>query len=233
MRSVHARPRHSATEGVLNSKGELAERLRLIVITDSGLAHPRSVVDVVEGALEAGAPAIQLRNSGASAIDLLAVGRELRSLSLAHGALFFVNDRLDVALALEADGVHLGPEDPPVVAVRRAVGAGFLIGRSADDPVVAQRAVDDGASYIGCGAVYPTSTKPNAGDVIGIEGLHKVVRRVRAPVIAIGGVTPERVAQVASSGASGVAVVGSIMAASDVAPVVRALLSPWQPPQAD
>lgn len=233
MRSVPARPRHSATKGVLDSEGQLAERLRLIVITDSGLAHPRSVVDVVECALEAGAPALQLRNSGESARELLAVGRELRSLSLEHGALFFVNDRLDVALALEADGVHLGPEDPPVVAVRRAVGAAFLIGRSADDPIVAKQAVDDGASYIGCGTVYPTSTKANAGDVIGIEGLRRVAQSVRAPVIAIGGVTPERIAQVASSGASGVAVVGGVMAASDVGQAVRSLLSPWRTPGAD
>ena len=218
---------------MLSSRGKLAERLRLIVITDAGLARPRTVVDVVEAALEAGAPAVQLRNRGDSARELLAVGRELRSLSSAHGALFFVNDRLDVALAVHADGIHVGPEDPPVAAVRAAVGTDFLIGRSADNTIVAQRAVDEGADYIGCGTVYPTATKPNAGEVIGVDGLREVATSVNVPVIAIGGITPERVASVASTGVAGVAVAGSVMSAPDVSEVVRSLLSPWLPTEAD
>src|SRR5512143_3676898 len=102
--------------------------LRLIVITDSGLAAPRTVQDVVRAALEAGAPAIQLRDKSADARQLFEQARTLLRLTRHHGALLFVNDRLDVALAAEADGVHLGPDDLPVAAARRAVPADFLVG---------------------------------------------------------------------------------------------------------
>ncbi|MEQ1855969.1 MAG: thiamine phosphate synthase, partial [Longimicrobiales bacterium] len=171
---------------------ELAARLRLIVITDAELARPRSVLDVVAAALHAGAPAVQVRAKGASARELLELGRQILPLARERNALCFVNDRLDVALALGADGVHLGPEDLPVAAARRAMGEGFLIGASTDDPEVARSLVAEGADYIGCGAVYATSTKPDAGEVIGLEGLNRVARAVGVPVVGIGGITVER-----------------------------------------
>ena len=207
---------------------ELAKRLRLIVLTDAVLAAPRSVVDVVAEALAAGAPAIQLRNHGEAARDLLRAGREIRKLTRAHDALFFVNDRLDVARSLEADGIHVGPWDPPVAAIRGMVGPRFLIGRSADDPDVARNAVSDGASYVGCGTVYPTGTKKEAGEVIGLTGLEAVVRSVAVPVVAIGGITADRAVQVAATGAAGIAVVGAVMGSNDVAAAVRALMAPWR-----
>ncbi len=209
-------------------RDELRRALRLVVITDRALAMPRTVVGVVASSLQGGARAIQLRNKGDSARELLAVGRELRTLTREAGALLFVNDRLDVALALEADGVHLGPEDLPVGAVRRTVGSDLLVGRSADDPEVARRAVDDGADYIGCGTVYRTRTKPDAGDVVGLEGLARVSRAVSVPVVGIGGITVERAATVAGTGAAGIAVVGAVMSAPDPAATVRALLAPFE-----
>lgn len=202
----------------------LARRLRLLVLTDAPLAAPRSVPEVVAEALAGGARAVQLRNKGESARELLAVGRELRALTREAGALFFVNDRLDVALALEADGLHVGPRDLPVAAVRRHVPDGFLVGRSADDPRVARQAVDDGADYIGCGTVYATATKDDAGDVIGPDGLRRVVEAVPVPVVGIGGVTPNRAAEVVATGAVGVAVVGAVMAAADPRLAARTFL---------
>lgn len=202
----------------------LAHRLRLVVITDPTLAAPRSVVDVVRAAVEAGAPAVQLRNKGQSARELLTVGQELRTITRAAGALLFVNDRLDVALAVEADGVHVGPDDLTVAAIRAAAPPGFLIGRSADQLSVARQAVEDGADYIGCGAVYGTTTKQDAGDVIGLDGLDAVARAVDVPVVAIGGITVARAADVTGTRAAGVAVVGAVMAASEVAEAVQALL---------
>ncbi len=207
---------------------ELRHALRLVVITDRTLAEPRSVIEVVRLALTAGSCAVQLRNKGDPARELLAVGRDLRELTREAETLFLVNDRLDVALALGADGVHLGPDDLPVAAARRAVPAGFLIGRSADDPEVARRAVVEGADYIGCGTVYPTRTKPDAGSVVGLEGLARVARSVRVPVLGIGGITVERAAEVSASGAAGIAVVGAVMSASDPAASVRALMAPFQ-----
>lgn len=203
---------------------DLRDALRLLVLTDAGLAAPRTVVEVVTAALAGGARAIQLRNKGDSARSLLQVGSALRTLTRDAGALFFVNDRLDVALALEADGIHVGPWDLPVSAVRRHAPPGFLIGRSADDPAVARSAVRDGADYIGCGTVYATHTKGDAGAVIGPEGLRRVVASVPVPVVGIGGITRDRAPEVAATGAAGVAVVGAVMGAVDPAEAARGLL---------
>ncbi len=220
----------------------LSARLRLIVITDEAMARPRRVLDVVGSAVAAGAPAIQLRAKGASARELYAAGLELLPVVRDAGALFFVNDRVDVALALGADGVHVGPEDLPVVAVRRAAqavgrsgpgqepgkGRPFLIGASTDDPATARRLVTDGADYIGCGTVFTTTTKVDAGEAIGVEGLQRVVEAVHVPVVGIGGIDAARSTQVAAgSGAAGVAVVGAVMGAADVDDAVRSLLRPW------
>ena len=199
----------------------LRSALRVLVLTDRRLAGSRDVRDVVASALEAGARAIQLRNKGDSAWELLALGRDLRAMTRERGALLFVNDRVDVALALEADGVHVGPQDLPVAVVRTIAPSGFLVGRSADDPEVARRAVDEGADYIGCGTVYATTTKSDAGEGIGLSGLEAVVRAVRVPVVAIGGITLDRAPEVAATGAAGVAVVGAVMSAPDPAASVR------------
>lgn len=168
-----------------------------------------------------------MREKGENARSIVELGRELRDLTRAAGALLFVNDRIDVAMAIHADGVHLGPNDLPVAAARRIAPKGFLIGRSADDPEVARRAVADGADYIGCGTVYSTATKRDAGDVIGVTGLSRVVHAVPVPVVGIGGITGSRAAEIAECGAAGVAVVGAVMASTAVAEVVEKLLAPW------
>jgi len=208
---------------------DLPRKLRLIVITDRRLAAPRSVEDVVEESLRAGARAIQLRDKDASARELLEEARGLRALTRKHDALLFVNDRFDVALAAGADGVHVGPDDLPVSAVRSAVPESFLVGHSTDIPEVARTAVRDGADYIGSGAVFATTTKKDAGEVIGVPGLARVAEAVDVPVVGIGGVTPPGAREIArGSGAAGVAVVGAVMGADDVGATVRALLAPFQ-----
>ena len=205
----------------------MAQRLRLIVITDRALASPRSVLTVVEAALGAGAPAVQLRDKASSPSELMTLGRRLREVTWAAGALFFVNDRLDVALALEADGVHLGPDDIPVGAARAVLPDGFLIGYSADDPTEAKAAVEAGADYLGCGTVYPTPSKPDAGASIGPEGLRRVVASVDVPVVGIGGIGAAQASDVAATGAAGLAVIGAVMQARNPSMQVRRLLSPW------
>lgn len=207
------------------SQEALSRRLRLIVITDAEVAAPRTVVSVVEAALSAGAPAVQLRDKGATARNLLAQADGLRALTRRYGALFFVNDRLDVALAARADGVHVGPDDLPVAAVRAAAGDGFLVGYSTDQVDDARRAVRDGADYLGCGAVFATGNKADAGSTIGPEGLERVARAVRVPVVGIGGITPERAVGLAATGATGLAVIGAVMGAEDPAEATRELLA--------
>lgn len=203
--------------------------LRLIVITDVALAAPRSVRDVVAAALDAGAPAIQLRDKDGPTSTLLEQARELLALVRRYGALLFINDRIDVALAAGADGVHLGPDDIPVHAARR-IAPGLLIGYSTDNPEIARRAQQDGADYIGCGAVFGTRTKDVGEEAIGIDRLDEVADAVTIPVVAIGGITVANAERVAASRAAGAAVVGAVMAAADPGEVVRALLSPFRRP---
>lgn len=230
-----------------NGAERLAQRLRLIVITDVELARPRSVLEVVEAAVAAGAPAVQLRAKGASSRELFEMGAELLSVVRGAGTLFFVNDRLDVALALGADGVHLGPDDLPVAAARRAVAQArravegarpateaplpFLIGASTDDPDTARSLAEAGADYIGCGTLFPTTTKADAGRAIGLDGLQRVVESVEIPVVGIGGIDADGSAAIAEgTGSAGVAVVGAVMGAEDVGEAVRRLMAPWSRP---
>lgn len=189
------------------------------------MAGERGLYAVVDSALRGGARTIQVRAKEAAAAELFDLASRLAASAHASGALLVVNDRMDVALALGADGVHLGPNDLPVAAARRAAPAGFLIGYSTDEPEAARRAVEDGADYIGCGAVYPTENKADAGATIGPEGLRSVVEAVDVPVVGIGGITPERAARVAATGAAGCAVIGAVMAAQDPEVAVRDLLA--------
>lgn len=212
----------------------------MTVITDEVLARPRALSDVVREALAAGAPTIQLRLKSASARELLEAAQTLMPIVRSAGALFIVNDRLDVALAAGADGVHLGPDDLPVKDVRRVTGARavdadarsgvadtFIVGYSTDTTDEAARAEAEGADYLGVGAVYATANKSDAGDVIGLEGLRRVVKAVSIPVVAIGGITPERAPAVAKAGACGSAAIGAVMSAAEPAEAVRELLLPF------
>ena len=199
--------------------------LRLIVITDATLAAPRTIDWVVREALAAGAPAVQLRDKNMHSRDLLQRAAQLRELTARYNALLFVNDRLDVALAARADGVHLGPDDIPVAAASQAAPT-LELGFSTDDPQLARQAELEGAAYIGCGAVFATQSKAEvAGESIGPSGVRAVVQAVQRPVIAIGGITPDNVAQLDDSGAAGVAVIRAIMAAARPGAVVQDLLN--------
>ena len=205
----------------------------MTVITDEVLARPRALSGVVREALAGGAPTIQLRLKSASARELLEAAQTLMPVVRSAGALFIVNDRLDVALAAGADGVHLGPDDLPVKDVRRVADARsgvadtFIVGYSTDTTDEAARAEAEGADYLGVGAVYATANKSDAGDVIGLEGLRRVVKAVSIPVVAIGGITPERAPAVAKTGACGSATIGAVMSAAEPAEAVRELLLPF------
>ncbi len=202
--------------------------LRLIVVTDRALAGTTSVYDVLSAALHAGAPAVQLRDKNATARELFEQATTLLPLIRSHNALLFINDRVDVALAVGADGGHVGPGDLPLEAAKRIVPPGFLLGFSTDDPARAAAAEAEGADYIGCGAVFGTTSKAEVGDErIGTARLDKVARAVRIPVIGIGGVSVSNVAEVAATQAAGVAVIGAVMASSDPAAAVVALLAPF------
>lgn len=197
-----------------------------MVITDRDMAGPDAWLTTVETALAAGATAVQLRDKAATSGELLQMARAMRSIAARYGVLFIVNDRLDVALAAGADGVHVGDDDLPVAEIRRVTGRGFVIGRSADTVEDARRAEAAGADYLGVGSVFGTRTKPElAGEVIGVGRLTEVVAAVSIPCVGIGGVTTENADAVSRAGAAGVAVISAVMASDDPALAVRRLLA--------
>lgn len=188
---------------------------RLIVITDREIAKPRTVFDVIAAALEGGARTVQLRDKNATARELFDQATLLLPLVHRFDGVLFVNDRIDVAIAAGADGVHIGPGDLPVVAARRLAPVDFMIGYSTDDPENARQAERDGATYIGCGAVFGTTSKNVGGERIGTARLDEVARSVSIPVVGIGGIILSNAAEVAGTAARGVAVIGAIMGAAD------------------
>jgi thiamine-phosphate pyrophosphorylase len=201
----------------------LHSRLALIVIADPDAVADRALLEVVRAALQAGAPAIQLRAKALGTRDTVDLGRAIVTEARHSGALFFVNDRIDVALVVGADGAHLGDDDLPLHAARSITPPGFLLGRSVDTPDQARRAEREGADYVGLGPVYATASKADLGAPIGPEGVRAVVRSVTLPVVAIGGITTANAAAVIHAGAAGIAVIRSVVAAPDPAAAVADL----------
>ncbi len=194
----------------------LRQALRVYVLTDRGLSRGRSEQETVQAAIAGGATAIQLRWKSGPLQEALAVGRELRQMCGDAGVMFVVNDRVDLALAIEADAVHLGDEDLPVPEARRIVGDDMVIGYSPATLVDALQGERLGADYLGVGPVYGTSSKLDAGMAVGTRRIVEVVRSVSIPVVGIGGISAENAAPVIQAGAAGVAVISSVVAADDV-----------------
>jgi len=198
--------------------------LSLCVITDRRLSRARTVATIVRQALTGGAPIIQLREKELPAREVFELALELRRITREAGALFIVNDRVDIAAASGADGVHLGQDDLPVAAARRLLGAGALVGISARTVEQARRAERDGADYLGVGPVYDArSTKPDALEAQGVELIRTVGTGSDLPIVAIGGISAGRAAAPVRAGAAGVAVISAVVAADDVAGAAREL----------
>ncbi|NLC11274.1 MAG: thiamine phosphate synthase [Firmicutes bacterium] len=190
--------------------------LKLYVITDKKLARGRNMVELCRAAIAGGATAIQLRSKEESCREALALGRELRALTRQTGTLFIVNDRVDLALILEADGVHLGQKDIPLKEAQKLLPPGRIVGISAETVAQAKAAEAEGASYLGVGPVFSTGTKPDAGKAIGLEKLAEICRSVTIPVVAIGGINRQNAADVIKCGAAGISVISAVIGAPDV-----------------
>jgi thiamine-phosphate pyrophosphorylase len=191
--------------------------LQLMLVTDDTLLAGRDVAEVARAAVRGGVTCVQLRLKRASPRELHQLARRLIA-ELAIPVL--VNDRLDVALAAGAAGVHLGPDDVPVELARRIAPPGFVIGASVGTESEVPRG--QGASYWGVGPWRVTSTKPDAGSAIGAEGFGTIVGRAGPmPCVAIGGILPEDIPQVLARGGTGVAVISGILGADDVETAAR------------
>lgn len=199
----------------------MIKRPILCVITASNarLSH----ADIANAAVLAGAPMVQLRMKDASNTEMFDVAQTLRAITKGK-ALFIVNDSLEVALTVGADGVHLGKEDLPIEIAKRTVPEGFLIGASVSNAHEAKRAEKLGASYLGAGPVFATKNKLDKHP-IGLAGLCEACGAVSIPVLAIGGITLENMPQTFQAGASGVAVISAISDAKAPLKAIRGLMA--------
>lgn len=195
----------------------------LYLITDRAAAS-RPPADVVEECLAAGLRAVQLREKDLETRELLALADTLREATHRHGARLIVNDRADVALAARADGVQRTHASLPVAALRGITPACFLVGASVHSEAEARDAAAQGADFVVFGPVYDTPSKRRYGPPQGLAALGAVARAVDRPVLAVGGLTPERVTEVLAAGAAGVAVIGAIYAAARPADATKAFL---------
>jgi thiamine-phosphate pyrophosphorylase len=196
---------------------------RLHVITDT--RPGRDALALVEAALAGGADVIQVRAKGWSDRDLYGFAEAVARRCEAAGAACVVDDRVDVALAVGATGVHVGESDLPVEVVRRLGGAGLVVGATVRDAGSATAAVSAGASYLGVGPCFETTTKEGLPSAIGPEGVAEVAAVVKVPVVAIGGIGVAEVAAVLKAGAYGVAVVGAVSNAADPKAATAELLA--------
>ncbi|WP_299268820.1 thiamine phosphate synthase [Halorientalis sp.] len=195
------------------------------LVTAEAISAGRSTVEIVEAAIDGGIDVVQLREKQMSARKRYGLGQELRELTREAGVPLLVNDRIDLAAAVDADGVHLGDADLPISVARDQLGEDAVVGRSVSTPAAAREAERTGADYLGVGAVYPTDSKDTdpEGTEIGLDRIRAVAEAVEIPFVGIGGVKPDNAAAVIEAGADGVAVISAITAADDPAAATRDL----------
>ena len=193
------------------------------VVTDRSLSRGRSTLEVVREAVEGGATCVQLREKQAGTREFLEEARALRSWLRGRNIPLFINDRVDIALTVEADGVHLGQQDMPIADARRLGPPSWIIGVSAESVEDAVRAEREGADYIGVSPVFATPTKTDTARPLGLEGLREMRAAVRIPLVAIGGIHLGNAREVVRAGADGLAVVSAIVSADSPREAAAAL----------
>ena len=197
---------------------------RLLLVTDRHQTKGRPLVPLLQRVLSVATPAIQVRERDLPVRELVALAREVQALRHSGGSQLLINDRIDIALALDGVGVHLRNKSLPVSSARRLLGADCLLGISVHGVEEAVQAESQGADYVILGPIYETPSKQKFGPPLGIETLEKACRLVRIPIIGIGGVTAVRAREMRQAGAFGAAVITAILGAEDVESAVRELL---------
>jgi len=187
----------------------------LYLVTDRGLSRGRSTLEIVQAAVRGGVTCVQLREKNCSAREFIAEATAIQSFLKEHGIPLIINDRLDIAQAIQADGVHLGQNDIPLKMARAIVKDSMLIGISAESLQDAVEAERDGADYIGVSPIYTTATKSDTAPALGLEGLREIRKAVKIPLVGIGGLNRSNAAEVIGNGADGIAVVSAIVSADD------------------
>lgn len=197
---------------------------RLCLVADAEASGNRNLISIIREAVDAGVTLVQLRGKKMDIRAFLNLAIQTSEFLKSQNIPLIINDRIDITLACEADGVHLGQEDLPLPIARKIIGRDKLIGISVSTVTEAEKSEAEGADYIGVGPIFFTSSKKNLRSILGFEGLKAIRNKVKIPILAIGGIKAENAGEVIASGANGIAVISAIMDAKNISEATRNLL---------
>jgi thiamine-phosphate pyrophosphorylase len=200
----------------------------LYLVTDRQILQGRDLFEAVAAAIRGGVTLVQLREKDAPSGEFYRLAVDMKKLADSCGVPLIINDRMDIALAVDAAGLHIGPDDLPLPVARRLLGPGKILGYSVSCVDEAVYAEQNGADYLGAGAVYHTGSKEVAIPPIGVDGLHRIREAVAIPVVGIGGISLDNVRQVRRSGAAGISVISAIMGSPDPGQAAGGLSAAWR-----
>jgi thiamine-phosphate pyrophosphorylase len=200
----------------------------LYLVTDRVILKGRDLLQAVEEAIQGGVTLVQLREKTISSRDFYTLALHMKDLTRKYRIPLIINDRLDIMLAVDADGLHVGEDDLPLATARRLLGPDKILGYSAGNVTEALRGQEEGADYLGSGPVYPTGSKADAGEPIGLTGLQAIKESVKIPVVAIGGIDLGRIPKVRETGVDGIAVISAILGQPDPKEASKALAEAWR-----
>lgn len=195
----------------------------LYLCTDRDLMSTKTIEESVELALKGGVTLVQLREKDCSSKEFYEIARRVKAITKKYGVPLIINDRVDIALAVNAEGVHIGQEDLPCSVVREIIGKDKIVGVSARSYEEAMTALEDGADYLGVGAMYSTSTKTDA-EIVTMDELERIRRAVNIPIVVIGGINEKTIPNFKNKGIDGLAVVSAIVAKEDITEAAKNLL---------
>ncbi|HHW39629.1 MAG TPA: thiamine phosphate synthase [Syntrophomonadaceae bacterium] len=200
----------------------------LYLVTDRGILGGRNLFEAVEAAIRGGVTLLQLREKDASGREFYELALQMKRVAASHHIPLIINDRLDIALAVDADGLHVGQDDLPVDVARRLLGPGKILGCSVSNEEEAVQAERAGADYLGAGIVYPTGSKEVTAPPIGVDGLRRIKEAVSIPVVGIGGIGLHNIAAVKEAGVDGISVISAILGSRDIEEAARGLVKAWR-----
>jgi len=199
----------------------------LYLVTDSCILKGRDIFVAVEDAIKGGVSLVQLREKEISSLDFYHMALKMKALTRCYKVPLIINDRLDIAIAIDADGLHVGQDDLPVDVARRLLGKDKILGYSVSNIDEAVYGEKNGANYLGAGPIYPTGTKLDAVSPIGIDNLKRIVESVSIPVVAIGGIGITNIHEVSQSGADGASLISAILGKDDIQEASIGLRGLW------
>lgn len=199
----------------------------LYLVTDRGILRDRDLAVAVESAIKGGVTMIQLREKDVGSLEFYDTALKIKAVAGLYGIPFIINDRLDIALAVDADGLHVGQQDLPVEVARRLLGKDKLLGYSVSTIEEALYGVKCGADYLGAGPVFPTGSKHDAVSPIGFDSLKQIVGSVSIPVVGIGGIGIDNIKEIKAAGSAGASLISAILGAQDIEGASRQLIRLW------